>query len=127
MSQIKGKNTIPEKVLFKGLRKAGISFRRHYGTIGNPDVAFPRLKLAIFVDGDFWHGFNYKKRKKTLPAYWVEKIQRNIDRDKRQTKTLQESGWRVIRIWEWELMKKPDVTIDNIIIEIKRLKSNQSA
>jgi DNA mismatch endonuclease Vsr len=75
---------------------------------GNPDFAFPHQKLAIFVDGCFWHGCPECQR--PLPvnnhAYWARKIQRNIERDKLNTAALLAGGWRVLRIWEHRLKKK---------------------
>lgn len=119
MSRIKGKDTTPELLLRKTLFAKGHRYRKHYKLLGNPDIVFPKVKLAIFVDGDFWHGFTYVKRKKTLPTYWVEKIKRNMKRDKKYTKVLRAEGWTVLRIWEHDINKDTDKVTNNIIQVIK--------
>jgi DNA mismatch endonuclease (patch repair protein) len=67
MSKIRSKNTGIEKVVFREIRKRGIYFQKHYGRVaGNPDIALPRKKIAIFIDGDFWHGYQFEKIKKSF-------------------------------------------------------------
>jgi len=77
MSRIRSKNTKAEITVFRELRKRGIYFQKHYKKIaGNPDIALPRKKKAVFIDGDFWHGYNFSKLKERLPKkYWLEKIE----------------------------------------------------
>ena len=79
-------------------------WRRHYAVTGTPDFAFPRARLAVFVDGCFWHGC---PKCGSLPAsnrpYWEAKITRNARRDREQTKELRGRGWTVVRVWEHEL------------------------
>ena len=106
MSRIKGKNTKIEKLFEKALRKEKIKFKKHFKMLGNPDFVTPEKKVAIFIDGDFWHGYDFEKRKNKLPNYWKKKIKRNIDRDKRTNKELRKSGWKVVRIWEHAVLKK---------------------
>lgn len=116
MSKIKGKNTKVEVLVFRELRKRGIYFQKHYGEApGNPDIALPRKKIAVFIDGDFWHGYNYNKTKKRLPkAYWRAKIEANIARDTKNRRKLRKMGWKVLRVWEHDLAKKQIVFIDKI-------------
>jgi len=110
MSQIPGKNTSPEKLLFKELKKRNLKFKTHYrigpGTT-SIDIAFPEKKIAIFVDGDFWHGYNWSKLRKKLPKFWKEKINRNIVRGKKINARLKKEGWKVFRFWEHELKSNP--------------------
>ena len=110
MSRIRSKNTKIEKLVFRELRKRKIYFQRHYKKCaGNPDIALPGKKIAIFIDGDFWHGYNFKKTKSRLPKkYWQEKIQSNIQRDRKNVVELKKEGWQVLRIWEYEIEK--DIT-----------------
>jgi len=114
MSLIKGKNTKPElalrKLLSSTLYPRGYRYRIHYKkVIGSPDVAFVGQKLAVFVDGTFWHGYDFKKRKlKLTDEFWLAKITRNIARDKKVNRTLKKSGWRVARFWEHDLKKNPE-------------------
>ncbi|OHB20372.1 MAG: hypothetical protein A2854_01305 [Parcubacteria group bacterium RIFCSPHIGHO2_01_FULL_56_18] len=105
MGKIRGKGTKIEKIVEKFLRKEGFHFQTHYRIAGcRPDIAFPKRKIAVFVDGDFWHGWQYPRWKKKLPAkYWQGKIEANIRRDKRYFARLRRRDWKVIRIWEHQL------------------------
>ena len=77
MSKIRSQDTKVEILIFRELRKRGIYFQKHYKrVIGNPDIALPRKKKAVFIDGDFWHGYKFPKLKKRLPKkYWLAKIE----------------------------------------------------
>jgi DNA mismatch endonuclease (patch repair protein) len=120
MARVTSRDTEPEKTLRKALRRAGLrSFRACDTSLpGKPDIVLPRKKLAIFVDGDFWHGHQYKVRgfeslqsqlsDVNNAAYWTEKISGNIARDFKNTAALLDSGWRVLRFWESEIRKFPD-------------------
>lgn len=108
MAQVKSTgNKSTEQSLLAIFREHGITgWRRGYPLVGKPDFAFPRAKVAIFVDGCFWHGHPKKCRMpKTHRAYWEKKIARNVARDRRVTRTLQEKGWNVVRIWEDSIQK----------------------
>jgi len=108
MSKIRGKNTKVELLVFRELRKKGIYFQKHYKrVVGKPDIALPRKKIAVFIDGDFWHGYNYAKTKKRLPkVYWRAKIEANMARDIKNRRKLRRMGWKVLRVWEHQLNKK---------------------
>lgn len=116
MSKIRGKNTKIELLIFRELRRKKIYFQKHYKKIpGSPDVAIPSKKIAVFIDGDFWHGYGFKKRRKLLPkVYWRAKIEQNIRRDERNRRVLRKRGWRVLRIWEHQVNKDFDKTIMKI-------------
>jgi DNA mismatch endonuclease, patch repair protein len=117
MSQIKGKDTAIELLVFKYLTREGIYFQKHYkGVLGNPDIALPRKKKAVFIDGEFWHGKYYAKRKKNLPGYWVAKIKRNMDRDKKYNTELKKLGWNILRVWEDDIIKNPEKYLTKIKI-----------
>ena len=75
-------------------------------------------KIVIFCDGDFWHGYNYHKKKKPSKKYWKEKIERNIKRDQKYTRKLRREGWSVLRLWEHDIEKRTGVCIDKIIRKI---------
>ena len=84
-----------------------IGWRRNYKLLGKPDFVFPKQRLAIFVDGCFWHGHDCRNTKPADNAdYWRQKIERNKIRDKLVSRTLAEKGWRVLRIWECQIVKK---------------------
>ena len=95
-----------ELALRRELWRRGLRYRVHYpGLPGRPDILFPPQRLVIFCDGDFWHGRDLSARLAKLArghnaTYWVAKVRGNVDRDVRQTRTLEELGWAVLRYWE---------------------------
>ena len=92
-------------ILFKAHGITG--WRRKAPVFGKPDFVFPQLKLAVFVDGCFWHGCPiHATQPKSNAEFWQAKIARNIARDRLVTRTLRAKGWRVMRIWEHELARK---------------------
>jgi DNA mismatch endonuclease (patch repair protein) len=99
--------------LFRAARLKG--WRRHASIPGRPDFIFPKQRLAIFVDGCFWHGCAKHCR---MPAsnqkYWLRKIQRNMDRDHATRKLLRQKGWTVLRVWEHQLKTRPAATLHRI-------------
>ena len=105
MSRIRGKNTKPELIVFRYLRKEGVYFQKHYRrTHGSPDVALPRKKKAVFIDGGYWHGWKWHERKpKTKQQYWIDKIENNMRRDRRNRRKLRAEGWQVMRVWDHQL------------------------
>lgn len=105
MSRIRSTGTKIEKTVEKYLRSRKINFRPQYRAHGcRIDIAFPQKKIAVFVDGDFWHGWKYKKWRKRLGSdFWREKIDGNMARDKRVFARLRRNGWRVTRVWEHQL------------------------
>ncbi|MEE9677055.1 very short patch repair endonuclease [Pseudomonas moraviensis] len=103
MSGIKSKNTKPEVSIRKALHARGFRYRMHVNNLpGKPDLVFPKYKAVVFVHGCFWHGHScrYFKVPKTRSAFWIDKIQKNRDRDGLQVNALLVSGWRVLLIWE---------------------------
>ena len=101
MSQIRGKNTKPEILLRKALFAKGLRYKTHYELKGTPDIVFPKQKVAIFVDGCFWHVCpKHFKRPKTNLAYWIPHLKRNVKYAKEVNKELKSKGWRVLRLWE---------------------------
>lgn len=108
MSRIRGKdNKATEQAMAKLFRTHGITgWRRHYPITGKPDFAFPKQKLAVFVDGCFWHGCpEHATRPKGNSAFWSTKLDENKARDRKVNRELRAKGWRVLRIWEHDLMK----------------------
>jgi len=118
MSRIRSKNTKIELILRKSLFKKGLRYRVNYKKLpGKPDIVFPRHKVAIFVDGDFWHGNNFETRKHSYSEYWLSKIRRNMERDTEVDKELKKMGWEILRIWG-SVLKKDLENISNKIEEI---------
>lgn len=104
MRQIKSKDTSLELVVRSGLHRMGLRFRKHYARIpGSPDVAFPRARLAVFLDGDFWHGRMFRAWKGKLPDFWLRKITRNRARDASNRLEIRRMGWSFIRLWEHDV------------------------
>ncbi len=107
MSRIKGKNTKPEDIVRKYLFSQGFRYRKNDKHLpGTPDIVLPKSKTVIFVNGCFWHGHEecrYYVVPKTRTDFWLNKINTNIERDRRKTVGLEKLGWRVIIIWECEL------------------------
>lgn len=108
MSMIKGKDTKPEIALRKLLFASGLrGYRIHYSLPGKPDIVFPKSKIAVFIDGCFWHKCPKCsiKNPTTNKKYWRKKIESNIKRDKVVNAELRRRGWKVMRIWEHEITK----------------------
>jgi len=116
MSHIRSENTQTEKIVFSFLRRRGIHFQKHYKKIaGSPDIALPKKKRAVFIDGDFWHGWKQKQSVKRLPdAFWKGKILSNIKRDKKNRAKLRRGGWKVLRVWQHEIEKNTNKTLNKI-------------
>ena len=109
MSKIKGKDTQPEIMFRKALYSLGIRYRINVAKLpGRPDIAIKKHKVAIFIDGDFWHGYKWEEKKiriKSNAEYWIKKIERNMHRDKENTTLLKGMGYTVLRFWEHEVKK----------------------
>ncbi|VVC00591.1 DNA mismatch endonuclease Vsr [uncultured archaeon] len=104
MSAIRSKHTLPEVLLRKALRKKKIAYKLHYGK-EKIDIAITSKKLAVFVDGCFWHGCPKHGRKpKSNKAYWLPKLRKNIARDKAKAARLRAAGWKVVRFWEHDVL-----------------------
>lgn len=129
MRSIKGKGNKSTELRFcLGLTEAGISgWQTHEKLIGNPDVIFPAYKIAIFLDGCFWHGCPVCGHiPKTNHPYWKTKIERNIERDKIKTAALNELGYSVVRFWEHELLRDLNACIEVVIENLEKTLINIS-
>lgn len=121
------RDTAPELLLRSSLWRIGLRFRVHRGDLpGNPDIVLPRHHAVIFCDGDFWHGRHWAKRKTKLEhganaGYWVAKIERNRRRDRARVRDLRKLGWRVIRVWESDVMRNPERAASWVKLQLERL------
>lgn len=108
MSRIRGKDTAPEIDLRKAISGAGLrGYRLHYKLPGKPDVVFPRRRIAIFIDGCFWHRCpKCFVVPETNNSFWMEKLANNMNRDRVVDAELKRMGWQVVRIWEHEIPNK---------------------
>lgn len=122
MSKIRSTNTKDEVRLAKALWHLGYRYRKNNRKVfGTPDLTFQRLKIAIFVDGEFFHGYNWHEKKDKIQSnreYWIPKIERNMQRDKEVNEYLIKNGWSVIRFWGTEIKKNLDDCVDKIKKEI---------
>ena len=124
-SAIKQRNrkvgTKAELALRRALWRRGLRYRvSQVGLPGRPDLVFWRRRLAVFVDGDFWHGRNWENRVQRLHsgtngAYWVAKIAYNRERDRRNNTLLADLGWRVVRLWETDVLKDPEHAASQVV------------
>ena len=109
MRAVKSRNTkSTEQTLLSLFKENGVTgWKRTYNVKGHPDFVFLKQRVAIFVDGCFWHGHDCRNTRPSDNAeYWQKKRERNIRHDKEVTKKFEERGWTVLRIWECELKKK---------------------
>ena len=113
MSRIRSRDTKIEKKMAHLLRKNKIRYRRFPKVFGSPDFVVEK-KVMVFCDGDFWHGYQYDKKKKLPKKFWRDKIERNMERDRKVSRTLRRDGWSVIRIWEHDIEKRPAACLRRI-------------
>lgn len=109
MKQIKNKDSKIEILLRKELWKRGLRYRKNTNKVfGHPDIAFIGKKIAVFCDSEFWHGFNWEEKKKEIKSnkeFWINKIERNMQRDIEVNTRLNEDGWTVLRFWGKDIKK----------------------
>ncbi|SEA15482.1 very short patch repair endonuclease [Selenomonas ruminantium] len=119
MQKIHSKNTKPELLLRRALWAKGIRYRKNYKDIpGTPDIVLIRQKIAIFVDGDFWHARGHQdnpgEQVATNKEFWQKKLTRNVERDKEVNDELTEAGWLVLRFWEKDIIEDMAKCIEEI-------------
>lgn len=119
MSRIRAADTTPEVLLRKALWKRGWRYRKNYTKLpGKPDIVFTRQKIAVFVDGDFWHAHGHQdnpgEQITSNQTYWQKKLARNVERDKEVNDELTEAGWLVFRFWETDIKKDLDGCIKRL-------------
>lgn len=116
MARVKGKNTSPERLLRSALWESGLRYRlNHKVPMGRPDMVFPGPKVAVTVDGCFWHGCPaHYSRPRSREEFWSEKLTANVERDSRLTLGLESLGWIVVRIWEHEVFTELDEMVETV-------------
>ena len=123
MRAVKRSGSKIERRLQKALWEKGYRYRKNYDRVfGKPDIVFASLKIAIFCDSEFWHGYDWENRQKDFKSnkeFWLKKIQRNIDRDFEVNKKLEAEGWIVLRFWGREINKDLENCINTIEAAIK--------
>jgi len=124
MKRVRNKDSEIEMLLRKELWSRGLRYRKNVKTItGNPDLAFIGKRIVIFCDSEFWHGFDWDKRKNDIKVnrdFWIPKIERNIERDREVNESLKEEGWIVLRFWGKEIKKNLKGCADIIEKEVRK-------
>lgn len=133
MSAIRSSENRAERALRKTLHATGLRYRKYAPTLpGRPDIVFPKEKVAVFVDGDFWHcrvlveqGLTVLEATLRTPTreYWLEKFLRRVDRDRNVTATLRSQGWLVLRFWESDIKGDVLAAADRIVAAVERRRS----
>ncbi|HHK5989111.1 very short patch repair endonuclease [Neisseria sp. P0009.S008] len=123
----KSKGTKPELALAKAMWALGLRYRKNSGSIfGKPDFSFKKYKVAVFVDGEFWHGKDWEQKKAEIKGnreFWIAKIERNIQRDIEVTGRLKAEGWTVLRFWSNDVVKDTTSCAEKVkeIIRARRI------
>ena len=124
MQRVKSKDSEIEKILRNALWNKGYRYRKNVKDVfGHPDIVFKSKKVAIFCDSEFWHGYDWERKKneiKTRQDFWIPKIERNMQRDKEVYMKLSEEGWTVLRFWGMEIKKQTENCVKEIEKCIKR-------
>lgn len=128
MAAVRSTDTRPELRLRRALYSAGIrGWRCHYrGAPGKPDVAWPSLRVALFIDGAFWHGHSSRHRPGRSGEYWDRKIARNVERDRENDRDLAATGWLVVRVWDFEVNRRLDDVVERVL-DLLRQRADGSA
>lgn len=122
-------NTRHERLIRSLLWKRGLRYRKNVKALpGKPDIVFAGERVAVFCDGDFWHGRDWTRLARKLRtcsngAYWLQKIRSNRSRDRRNTRLLEKNGWTVIRVWETDIHTKPEEmasAIEQLVLRRRR-------
>ncbi|PZD78950.1 very short patch repair endonuclease [Mesonia sp. K7] len=122
MSKIRSKNTKPELIFRKALWKKGVRYRLNNKLPGKPDISIKKYRLAIFIDGEFWHGHNWEERKKNIKSnsrFWIPKIERNMQRDREVNLQLERMDYRVFRFWSHEIKNNLNQCISDVLTYIE--------
>lgn len=124
MQRVKSKDSEIEKIMRNALWNKGYRYRKNVKDVfGHPDIVFKSKKVAIFCDSEFWHGYDWERKKneiKTRQDFWIPKIERNMQRDKEVNMKLSEEGWTVLRFWGTEIKKQTENCVKEIEKCIKR-------
>lgn len=120
MSRIRGFDTKVEVLFRRALSRHRVRFVANDMTLpGRPDLVFRRARLIVFVDGDFWHGYQFPRWGSRLGPYWQAKIERNRRRDVRNHRKLRRAGWTVIRLWEHEIRNDLDACVEHVLVALR--------
>jgi DNA mismatch endonuclease (patch repair protein) len=120
MARIRGTDTGPERMMAAALADHGLSAERHARDLpGRPDFVFRDARVAVFVDGDFWHGRHFANWRHKLSEKWERKIAMTRLRDARNVRALRRAGWKVVRIWEHDLGKGVNASTARVVAAVR--------
>ena len=128
----KKSGTKPELALRRALWRAGLRYRKNVVSLpGKPDIVFKGARVAVFCDGDFWHGRDWPGRRARLAEghnsdYWIAKIERNMERDRRNNEELARMGWTVVRVWEGDVEARLDALVDEVRALVQKRRGRPS-
>lgn len=124
MKRIRSTETVSEIAFRKALWRYGLRYRKNYAKLpGKPDIAITTLKIAVFIDGEFWHGYHWEDIKEHIKPnrdYWIPKIEKTIIRDRVNNEKIKEMGWQVIRFWEKNVKKDINGCVDAVLFLAKQ-------
>ena len=121
MSRVKGKDTGLETSVRSELHKRGFRFRKHLKELpGKPDIVFTKARVAVFLDGDFWHGYGFSTWRGAVSSFWKTKIAKTIERDRKYDRQLRDKGWTVLRLWQHEVERDFEASIKHITSTVDR-------
>ena len=124
MQAVKSKDSKIELLLRQELWSRGLRYRKNVkGVFGHPDIAFIGRKVAVFCDSEFWHGYDWERRKNDIKSnqeFWISKIERNMARDEEVNEHLASKGWKVLRFWGKQIQKDVAGCADIIEKEVNR-------
>ena len=131
MSRIRSHGTRIERHLGSAMWAAGLRYRKQYPILGKPDFAFPRARIAIFCDSEFWHGYGWSESSRNHfhhnRSFWVSKIEANIKRDIAVNQQLANQGWHVLRFWGKDILSNAQECVDLVVEQLAlRLPALQS-
>ncbi len=129
MARIRATETGPERLLRHHLRRVGLrGWRKNLRLVpgvSSADVAFTRWRIAVFVDGAFWHGHPRHFTRGKSGAYWDDKIARNRARDRRTTRVLRRAGWNVIRAWDFDVEHRPERVVQRVAAAVAAARARE--
>lgn len=129
MKKIHSTETKAEIALRKALWCQGIRYRKNYVKLpGKPDIAITSMKIAIFVDGEFWHGYNWAEKKQRIKPnrdYWIPKIEKTIARDEKNNIAIENMGWQVLRFWENDVKRHLQKCIDTVLMIVNSVNAKK--
>lgn len=121
MSQVQVRDTDIERLVRSELYRKGLRFRKHCKNLpGKPDIVFSGLKVAVFIDGDFWHGYRFSLWAADMAPFWKAKIASNRERDRRNFRKLRAMGWKVLRVWQHEVEKDLQKCVERILVALQK-------